>query len=69
MAIIIKELVREFSYNGVSLADPGRNLTLEEVRDVYSAAYPEIISASIEGPETKGGKMVYSFRKAVGSKA
>jgi hypothetical protein len=43
-------------------------MTPEQVKDVYSATYPEITSASIEGPEHKGGKLVYTFRRAVGTK-
>jgi PRTRC genetic system protein C len=68
MAIIMQSLERSFTYNGVVLPDPGPALALEEVRDVYSATFPEIVSASIEGPEQKNGKLVYAFRKAVGSK-
>lgn len=68
MAVIVKDMVRSFSYNGVTLPDPGKNLSVEEVRDVYSASFPEIVSASIEGPEQKGGKLVYTFRKSVGTK-
>ena len=68
MAIQVTGLERSFSYNGVSLPDPGAALTLEQVRDVYSAAFPEIVSAAIEGPEQKNGKLLYVFRKAVGSK-
>lgn len=64
----VTTLVREFSYNGVALPDPGASLTLEQVRDVYSATFPEIVTASIEGPETKGGKLIYTFRRAVGTK-
>ena len=68
MAIETTVLTRTFNYNGVALPDPGASLTLEEVRDVYSATFPEIVSASIEGPEKKGDKLVYTFRKAVGAK-
>lgn len=68
MAIIIKALTRSFNYNGVELPDPGPNLTLEDVKDVYSATFPEIVTASIEGPERKGDKLVYTFRKGVGTK-
>jgi PRTRC genetic system protein C len=69
MSIQVAQLSRSFSYSGMSLPDPGTSLTLEEVRDTYSAAYPELVSASIEGPERKGDKLVYTFRKAVGTKA
>lgn len=68
MAVQIKALERAFSYNGVSLPDPGADMPLDAVRDVYSAVYPEIVSASIEGPEQRNGKLLYTFRKAVGAK-
>ena len=57
-----------FSYSGLTLPDPGKGLSLEEVRDVYAATYPELISASIEGPEKKGNNLVYTFKKGVGTK-
>lgn len=68
MTIETAELTRTFKYNSVDLPDPGPQYTVEQVRDLYSATYPEITSAAIEGPEQKDGKLVYSFRKAVGTK-
>lgn len=68
MIIETAELTRTFKYNSVDLPDPGPQYTAEQVRDLYSATYPEITSAAIEGPEQKDGKLVYSFRKAVGTK-
>lgn len=68
MAVTTAKLTRSFSYNGVTLPDPGEGLTVEQVRDIYSASYPEIVSAAIEGPTQKGGKLIYEFRKSVGTK-
>jgi len=62
------QLTREFRYNGVRLADPSPNFTLEQVRDFYANTYPEIINAEIEGPTIEGAQQVYSFRRAVGTK-
>ena len=46
MAIAITEIKRAFRYNGIQLPDvPG--LALVEVRDLYSAQYPELISAEM----------------------
>jgi PRTRC genetic system protein C len=59
---------REFKYNGVALADPGPQYSLEQVREVYAAIYPEIVNADIEGPTVVGSKTVYEFRRAVGTK-
>ena len=68
MAIKTQALERSFTYNGMALPDPGPHLSPEQVRDIYSAAYPEITTAAIEGPEQKGNKLVYTFRRAVGTK-
>jgi PRTRC genetic system protein C len=65
----VEVIERVFNYNGVSLADPGAGMSPEAVRDFYSAMYPEINSASVEGPEDRGGKLQYTFRRAVGTKA
>jgi PRTRC genetic system protein C len=68
MTIQAITLTRSFSYSGMALPDPGKLLSLEEVRDVYSAAYPELVSASIEGPEKRGDNLIYTFKKGVGTK-
>lgn len=62
------QLTREFRYNGVRLADPSPNFTLEQVRDFYANTYPEILNAEIDGPAIEGEQQVYSFRRAVGTK-
>ncbi|MDR0634135.1 MAG: PRTRC system protein C [Azoarcus sp.] len=67
MSIEVKEIKRVFRYNGIELPDiPG--LTPQAVRDVYSAQYPELISAEVEAGEVAGGVQEYTFRKAVGTK-
>lgn len=62
------QLPRVFRYNSVELEDPGLQHDPIDVRNLYSATYPEITSAAIEGPDIKDGKRVYTFRKAVGTK-
>lgn len=64
----VKQLARKFGYNGVSLDDPDPAMSPLEVRDFYSAVYPEIVSASVEGPEESSGNLTYTFRRAVGTK-
>lgn len=67
MAIAITEIKRAFRYNGIQLPDvPG--LALVEVRDLYSAQYPELISAEIAAGEVIEGVQEFTFRKAVGTK-
>jgi PRTRC genetic system protein C len=64
----VTQAVREFGYNGIRLPDPSVVLTPEEVKAVYSAHYPELATASIEGPEVVGDKLRYQFRISVGTK-
>lgn len=68
MAIKVETAQRKFSYNGVSLADPGTTFSPEQVKEFYAAVYPEIINATVEGPEQQGNKLLYTFRRSVGSK-
>lgn len=68
MALLTTELTRLFRYNSVELPDPGPQYSADEVRELYSATYPEIVNAAIEGPDEKEGKLVYTFRRAVGTK-
>lgn len=67
MSIIVSPLTRIFEFNGVQLPDPGPEFLLEEVRDVYSGQYPDIISAAIE-VELRGETEVYKFIRSVGTK-
>ena len=64
----VRQLVREFHYNGVTLPEINSTMTVEEVRDAYTSLYPEIATAAIEGPETVAGKLVYKFVRAIGAK-
>lgn len=67
MSIEVNEIQRRFRYNGILLPDvPG--LEPREVRDLYSAQYPELVSAEIESGEVRDGVQEFSFRKAVGTK-
>lgn len=68
MALQTQQLTRVFRYSGVEWPDPGHNMTPDEVREVYSAAVPELLTAAVEGPETKDGKLIYTFKKGVGTK-
>lgn len=64
----VEKLVREFKYGSLALADPDPTQTPEEVKAFYAGMYPELNNAEINGPDNKGGKAVYEFRKAVGTK-
>jgi PRTRC genetic system protein C len=64
----VQILQREFIYNGIKLPDPNPQMAVEQVRDLYAAAYPEVTTAAIEGPEAGGDKLVYRFVRAIGAK-
>ncbi|MDN0082351.1 PRTRC system protein C [Crenobacter sp. SG2305] len=68
MAIQTTALKRFFKYGSVKLPDPGSHLSPEQVRNLFSATYPELASSSIEGPVTKASGLEYEFRRAVGTK-
>lgn len=67
MSIEVKPIERRFIYNGITLPDvPG--LEPKAVRELYSAQYPELLSAEIEAGPIQDGVQELTFRKAVGTK-
>ncbi|WP_321920211.1 PRTRC system protein C [Paraburkholderia tropica] len=68
MTISIAKLIREFTYNGMKFADPGPAFSPNDVRDLFSAQYPELTTASVDGPEIAGEVASYKFVRAAGAK-
>ena len=68
MAIQAEALKRRFKYSGMELPDPGSSMTAAQVRDLYSATYPELTSAAVDGPKLTDGVATYEFLKAVHDK-
>jgi PRTRC genetic system protein C len=68
MALTVESLTRKFTYNGVDLPDPNPSLTVDQCREIFAQAHPEIANAAIEGPVTKGGVQSYTFVRSVGTK-
>ncbi len=68
MAIASKVLTRVFKYQSLTLPDPGPDKTPEQVKAMYSGPYPELATAVVEGPQTKGDTSTYTFTRAVGTK-
>lgn len=68
MPLTITKMTRLFTFNGIRLPDPNPNMSVDEVRALYSAQYPELATAVVNGPEAVGDKMRYSFERAIGSK-
>ncbi|WP_321871217.1 PRTRC system protein C [Paraburkholderia tropica] len=68
MTISIAKLIREFTYNGMKFADPGPAFSPNDVRDLFSAQYPELTTAAVDGPEFVGEVAIYKFVRAAGAK-
>jgi PRTRC genetic system protein C len=68
MSVQVRAMERTFTYNGLQLPDPDPRFTAEQVRDLYASSYPEITTASIEGPDATGGTLRYKFTRALGTK-
>jgi len=70
--ITIEELQRVFTYKAkakdITLEDPDGALSPETVLNFYTATYPELITASIEGPEIKVDALHYRFVSTIGTK-
>jgi PRTRC genetic system protein C len=64
----VQQAVRVFRFNGIELPDPGAHMSPDQVRDLYSANFPELATAAVEGPTASGDRMAYEFRRAVGTK-
>ncbi len=59
---------RRFFYLGLELPDINDHLTPEQVRDSYCTLYPEIVNASVEGPEVVDGALHYKLSRVLGTK-
>ncbi len=72
MALDIKGLKRVFILkkgNGtLTLEDPDSRMSLSEVTDFYSINYPELTTATLQGPELEEDRAVYRFKTTIGTK-
>ena len=68
MALTVAKMTRVFQFNGIRLPDPNPEMSVDNVKALYSAQYPELTTAVVNGPEAVGDKMRYTFDRAIGSK-
>lgn len=72
MALTILALERTFLFkNGASeiaLADPNPQMSPDEVMNFYSGTYPELTTATVQGPEINEDKALYRFKLTIGTK-
>jgi len=67
MSIEVRETRRRYRYLGIELpAPPG--MSPEQVRDLHSTLYPELVSADIVVGELTDGVQEVTFVRAVGTK-
>lgn len=64
----INAVQRVFTYAGIALPDPDASLTPEQVKEYYTAIYPELLNAAVEGGDFDGTSLSYSFRRGTGTK-
>lgn len=72
MALQTTTLEREFRFKKdgteISLPDPNPEFSVNEVMQFYSGQYPELTTATLEGPKMQGNAAVYSVKTTVGTK-
>lgn len=66
--ILKRVFVMEDGKNKVTLADPNRNMTPDQVLQFYSNTYPQLTNSAVHGPEYKGDTVSYMFKTTVGTK-
>lgn len=70
MALQIKSAKRKFVFNNSELADPGNDLSPDEVMNFYADRYPDLTNGSVDAGELSddGETVVYNMKVNVGSK-
>lgn len=68
MALKVETLTRTFTYAGINLPDPGAQFSPDQVKAMYAPVYPELNNAQVHGPETRNGKLLYTFKRNVETK-
>ncbi len=72
MAMEIKGLARKFELTSqgktLVLDDPNPSATVDTVKRIYSDLYPELVSASVDGPTITPENVIYRFSPKAGTK-
>ena len=61
-------LIRKFQFKDIVLDDPNPSFTPDRVMSFYSQSYPELTTANVGAPESKGDTLVYKFVTSIGDK-
>lgn len=72
MALAINGLDRTFTFQKgnelIALSDPNPSMTVDQVMNFYSNTYPELTTATAQGPEIKNDQSIYTFKTTLGTK-
>ena len=68
MAVTVERPDRIFVVDAQALPDPDPGMSVEQVREAYMPAYPELTTATVTGPALVDGKLRYTFSRAIGHK-
>ena len=52
----------------INLPDPNPDYTIEQVADILSGEYPEVINANFKGPKHEGDSLIYEISSTYGRK-
>lgn len=70
--LVAQELPREFHFEinkeVVILEDPNPSFTPNDVRDIYTAQYPELLNSTIVPKGIENDKVIYDFKVVAGTK-
>ena len=58
MALTVAKMTRIFQFQGIRLPDPNPTMSVDEVKALYAAQYPELATAVVNGPEAVGEPVV-----------
>jgi PRTRC genetic system protein C len=72
MALAKQELKRKFTVkvgsNSVTLEDPNPNFSAQEVMEMYSTQYPQLVNANIESKGIVEDCILFNFATVAGTK-
>lgn len=72
MALVVNGIERSFTFKKgsetIKLSDPNPAESPEAVMSYYSNLYPELITATVHGPQIREDKAVYEFKTTIGTK-
>jgi PRTRC genetic system protein C len=70
--LVAKELQRIFLFKikneEIKLSDPEQKLSPQAVMNFYANTYPELVTATIDGPYIKDDAVQYKFVSTLGTK-